>query len=75
MQIEIVHAKKYIYQVSNRKIQPGDMIMNINAPDQIPYRVRHWFTIKSLLKHRRVIIAHKPIDDAPIIDGIPLLEY
>lgn len=70
--LEIVYSKKYIYQV-RKKIVPGDLIMNMARPDDIPYRVRHKFTIKDLGPHRRAIVAHTPIDDAPPLEGVPLM--
>jgi hypothetical protein len=72
----IIKTKNYIFKISTEKIKPGDTIISINFPDQVPRKVRQQWIVNQLLPDKRKIIAHKPLGnekDSPVLEGVPLM--
>ena len=72
----IVRSSHYVLKISNAKIQPGDYVIGYDeySLKSLPRRVMHQFTVDGLLKNKRKIVAHKPLNDSPVLEGVPLLE-
>jgi hypothetical protein len=69
MEKEIVYTDKYALILSDEKIKEGDWIFE-KAGRLGPF----CFSGSKANFHMKKIIAHLPLSDAPILEGLPLLE-
>ena len=76
MNHEIIYTDEYALIVSDEEIKKGDYIFCIEDVkddlkiERVSIRTIHWLVNSSIFKK---VIAHRPLTDAPILEGVPLL--
>ena len=83
MKNEIIYTEQYALIVSDEEIKEGDYYINIEEKNGVknPFYNKIYIANQSLSridsvykqKWLKKVIAHQPLTDAPILEGVPLL--
>ena len=76
MRHKIIYTDDYALIVSDEEIKKGDYIFCIEDVkddlkiERVSIRTIHWLVNSSIFKK---VIGHRPLTDAPVLEGVPLL--